>query len=173
MVNSAYSCAFLSRIFSHGLKPVTIGLKGLQLRFYKCDYRLGPMTSFLETRLQGKIQLHLLKVAIRDSYSHILKTQLQPPFFSWPNGKCLEVNEKINMKKLSGNRTLYKYVCEFVCVFSEFGFTNLKIMTSMAKNCIVKIRNWKRKSKHEGLHLLVNSYVELYLVEIWKQLCGP
>ena len=77
------------------------------------------------------------------------------------------------MKKLSGNRTLYKYVCEFVCVFSEFGFTNLKIMTSMAKNCIVKIRNWKRKSKHEGLHLSVNSYVELYLVEILKQLCGP
>ena len=68
-----------------------------------------------------------------------------------------------------GNRTLDKYVC----VFSEFGFTNLKIMTSMAKNCIVKIRNWKRKSKHECLHLLVNSYVEHDLVEIWKQLCGP
>ena len=43
-----------------------------------------------------------------------------------------------------------------VCVSSEFGFTNLKIMTSMAKICIVKIRNWKRKSKHEFLHLLVN-----------------
>ena len=41
------------------------------------------------------------------------------------------------MKKLSGNRTLDKYMCEFVCVFSEFGFTNLKIMTSMAKICIV------------------------------------
>lgn len=43
-----------------------------------------------------------------------------------------------------------------MCVSSESGFTNLKIMTSRAKICIVKVRNWKRKSKHEGLHLLVN-----------------
>ena len=64
-------------------------------------------------------------------------------------------------------------MCVSLCVFSEFGFTNLKIMTSMPKICIVKIRNWKRKSKHECLHLLVNSYVEHDLVEIWKQLCGP
>ena len=97
-VNSAYSCAFLSRVFSCGRKLITIGLCGLQPRFYKCGYRPGPIASFLETRLQGIFQLHLLKVAIGDSNSHILKMRLQPFFFSWPDGKCLEVNEKINMK---------------------------------------------------------------------------
>ena len=83
------------------------------------------LVAFIKGGYRGKLQPYFKNTAIA------------PFFFSWPNGKCLEVNEKINMKKLSGNRTLDKYMCEFVCVFSEFGFTNLKIMTSMAKICIV------------------------------------